>query len=491
MTDRTLVIGGGLAGLLAARRHASSGAAVTLVEASDALGGAIAALDADGIEVAAGAESFGLATGAATELMAALGLAEHIVSPDPGRSSRLVSAAGVRRAPRGALLGIPGRPLAADVRHVVGTLGALRAWAERFLPATYALEPGVPIGRYVRRRMGRRVAERLVAPVVGGVHSGDPETLELSALLPRLEAAVRTHGSLAAAVRALRPAGAGTGTAVRSLSPSMAALPRALDRELRAAGAELRTGTDVRTLRHGDSTWQATLADGTELSATTLILATPPDVAAALLAVAAPEVAAAIPEAPPTPVRLVALVLDAPALDGAPVGTGALVAPGTPGIRAKALTHMTAKWPHLADAAAPHHIVRLSYGRPGETLPADDDALPDLALADASAILGVPLDRTQLHGVHVVSWDNAMRQSRPGHRDALDRLTTVLAAEAPHPPLELVGSWRDGTGIDALAAADRRRTAAAPSAAAAPAAATAAPARPLRPTTPVMEGQSR
>ena len=50
-----------------------------------------------------------------------------------------------------------------------------------------------------------------------------------------------------------------------------------------------------------------------------------------------------------------------------------LVAPGsTPGaVRAKALTHATAKWPWLArrvrDAAGPGwHVVRLSYGRIGD-----------------------------------------------------------------------------------------------------------------------------
>src|SRR5699024_6936910 len=127
------------------------------------------------------------------------------------------------------------------------------------------------------------------------------------------------------------------------------------------------------------------------------------------------------------------------------------------GITAKALTHATAKWEHvqrlareaLATAGSPH-VVRLSYGRPGEALPAPE-GIVDLALADASAILGVPLGAQQLIESRVIDWDRAMRQARPGHRAALETLTGLVGAE---PALELVGSWRAGTGIDAIVRAD-------------------------------------
>src|SRR5690606_30446307 len=72
------------------------------------------------------------------------------------------------------------------------------------------------------------------------------------------------------------------------------------------------------------------------------------------------------------------------AIDGAPRGTGALVAPTARGIRAKALTHSSAKWPWLAKAAPHLDIVRLSYAG-GEVV-----ALAT-ALSDAAAILGKPM----------------------------------------------------------------------------------------------------
>jgi oxygen-dependent protoporphyrinogen oxidase len=147
----------------------------------------------------------------------------------------------------------------------------------------------------------------------------------------------------------------------------------------------------------------------------------------------------------------VTLVLDAPALDAGPRGTGVLVAAGTPGATAKALTHSTAKWTWLADAAnatgSGRHVVRLSYGRAGEPNPLDsrtETDVAELALADASALLGLPLDETQLRAMGRSAWRDALSQATVGQRDRVRALEDVLAAE---PGIEATGSWVAGTGL--------------------------------------------
>ena len=146
-------------------------------------------------------------------------------------------------------------------------------------------------------------------------------------------------------------------------------------------------------------------------------------------------------------VELVTLVLDAPALDVAPRGTGVLVAAGTPGETAKALTHSTAKWPWLAELAGKRHVVRLSYGRAGQANPLDgrsDDEVAALALADASALLGTPLDTSMLRASGRSAWRDALSQATIGQRDRVRALEDVLAAE---PGIEATGSWVAGTGL--------------------------------------------
>ena len=54
---------------------------------------------------------------------------------------------------------------------------------------------------------------------------------------------------------------------------------------------------------------------------------------------------------------------------------------------AKALSHLTVKWPWLADQLPPHtHLLRLSYGRLGE---ADPDVTVEGALRDIRTLTGV------------------------------------------------------------------------------------------------------
>lgn len=343
------VVGGGIAGLVVARRLAAAGRTVSLLEASDHLGGTVARHLVGGIDLDAGAESFAVRGGTVAALAKEVGLGDEIVAPSAAGAWLQPVTGPAVPLPATSILGIPGTPLAKDVIAVIGTGAALRAQLDAVIPSLWARQ-SLTLGRLVRRRMGNAVLEKLVAPVVHGVHSVHPDDLLLDRASPGLRAAFAREGSLAAAVRVLRDA-APAGSAVAGIRGGVHRLVTELAADLAVYGVDVQLGRRVRSVDGLDGT---------------VVLATP-------LAPSAGR-----------KVVLVTLVVEAPELDTAPRGTGVLVAQGAVGIRARALTHSTAKWDWLRERADGRHLLRLSY----DAEPAD---LAAVALQDASALLGVRL----------------------------------------------------------------------------------------------------
>ncbi|GEL96032.1 protoporphyrinogen/coproporphyrinogen oxidase [Cellulomonas composti] len=486
-----VVVGGGLAGLVAARTLARAGLRTLVLEARDAAGGAVRAHEVAGLRLDAGAESFATRGGTVVAFLADLGLGDAVVSP-AALGSWVHLPSGDGPLPRTGLLGIPSQPWSRDVRRTLGTLGAARAAADRWLPARVG-RSATSLGELVRRRMGARVVDRLVRPVVGGVHAADPDDLAVDAVAPGLTAALATHRSLAVAVATLRAA-APAGAAVLGLRGGLHTLVDALRTDLAAHGATVLLRSPVTRVEPvaasdggGRPDVLVTHRGGT-VRARRLVVACPQglDALGALL----PDLADVRLD-DGADVRLVTLVLSsrgvgpgvagasgagargsgAAGLDDAPRGTGVLVGRGATDVRAKALTHATAKWPWLAEqAGAGRHVVRLSYGRApagsgsGSTSRSasasgsDEGAGADLGdfdlvtqgLADASVLLGVPLDRTDLLGDAVVRWSQALPRPSAAHREATARVAAALASAADDdraPRLAACGAWFAGNGL--------------------------------------------
>lgn len=462
-----VVVGGGISGLLAARGLTKAGFAVTVLEASDAWGGCVGRHTVGGLELDSGAESFATRSTAVADLARDLGLGDNIVAPHPG-GAWVQLPDGAQELPKTGVLGIPANPWDPEVRRSLGFAGALRASLDRYLPASVGTSAELTsVSSLVRLRMGKRVLERLVAPVVGGVHSADPGLLDVDMVAPGLRAALRKHGSLAAAVASQRAAasrqnGSGTakaGSAVGGLKGGMNTLVSALVAELRSLGATLVSGARVESINRSGRGWQASAA-GTTYDAGRLVVALDGPAAVGLLQGALPQLSALRPAAGPL-VSLVTLVVDVPELDSRPRGTGILVAPQTAGIEAKALTHATAKWDWLAQEAGPGtHVLRLSYGRGEGADPAsvdakasaaalDDDALFEAALRDASALLTVPIAREDVLDWDVVRWAGALPFAAVGHKQRVAEVRRICAGADG---LTVVGGWLAGNGLAAVVA---------------------------------------
>lgn len=490
---RVVVVGGGVAGLVVARDLARAGVRVTVLESSAHLGGCVGPLTVrrGGIDGApppgddspftsltldGGAESFATRSPAVATLVSELGLARDVVHP-PATPAWVRSAHVSAPLPRSGVLGIPGS--LDEVRRTLGTAAWLRARLDSVLPASVGtgVRRGRPVsvGHLVRTRLGRGVLRTFVAPVAGGVHSADPDLLDVDAVAPGLRAGVATHGSLVAAAAHLRSA-APAGSAVAGLRGGVHRIVAALADDVRAHGGTVVTSARVERLRRDGDGWALTVvgpaAPGTmeaALGADALIEEHADHVVVAASAVAArdlvgPLLPGTVVPAPPVRggINLVTLVVDAPALDAAPRGTGVLVADGTAaalGIRAKALTHASAKWAWVADALPPgHHAVRLSYGHLGETPDAADASATSLertALHDAGLLLATPLTPADVVGCAVVRFPSGLPFASVGHAA---RVARVRADVAALPGLDVTGAWVAGTGLTAVVT-DARRTA--------------------------------
>ena len=441
-----VVVGGGIAGLAAARELRRAGAEVTVLEAGTRWGGKLGQVLLRGDAYDSGAESVLARRPEALDLIADLGLADRLVHPSTARPQALVE--GRARPLPPSVLGVP-----TNVDQLDGFLtpaGLARARQEPELPAP-ELSGDVGIGDYVQERFGAEVTDRLLEPLLGGVYAGQSRLLSFEAVSPALFARARTGGSLFGHAVALSGS-PGAGPVFAGLVGGVATLVQALTTDLRKSGVALRRQTTVRELiRIGDGRYR--LACGAVptpevLEADAVVLAVPAGPAGRLLAELSP-VASAWAAIPYASVAVVTLVLQGAQLSG----SGLLVPTGElPTI--KALTYSSNKWDWVAERArgawgADTAIVRASVGRHGEErlLQLDDQALLQRTYAEAAALPG--WEGAGLVTGSVSRWGGALPQYHVGHRKLVTRLRSSLARL---PGIAVCGAAVDGVGVAACLA---------------------------------------
>ncbi|MFE1115108.1 protoporphyrinogen oxidase [Streptomyces rochei] len=441
-TGHVVVIGGGIAGLAAAHRLLERGARVTVLEASDRVGGKLLPGEVAGVRVDLGAESLLARRPEAVGLAREVGLADRL-QPPATASASLWTRGALRPMPKGHVMGVPGT--AAALAGVLSDEGLARIERDADLPRT-EVGDDVAVGEYVAARLGREVVDRLVEPLLGGVYAGDAYRISLRSAVPQLFEAARTHTSLTEAVRAIQgrtAASPATGPVFMGIEGGIGTLPLAVAESVRARGGEIVTHTPVtglrRTAEHG---WRVTTADRA-LHADGVVVAVPARPAAELLRAEAPAAAAELAAVEYASMALITLAYrrsDAAAL---PEGSGFLVPP-VDGRTIKASTFASRKWGWI-DADPDLVVLRTSVGRYGETeiLGRDDTGLVDVSRHDLREATGLAAEPV---ATRVTRWQDGLPQYPVGHHARVARIREHVAGLAG---LAVCGAAYDGVGVPA------------------------------------------
>ncbi|MFC4948324.1 protoporphyrinogen oxidase [Pseudonocardia sp. GCM10023141] len=467
---RVAVVGAGISGLAGAHRLRTllgPAAQITVLEQRDRIGGVLRTVDLAGVPFDVGAEAFLARRPEIPALLAELGLDDVLVHPT-GASASIRAAGRTGPLPGATLLGVP--TSAARLDALLSAAGLAAVAAEPESPLRW--EPGsdVALGRLLRTRFGAELPARLVDPLLGGVYAGRVDALGLRPTVPALAAALDAGAPslTAAADRATAPpprvgmerpasregttpesgpAATGPGRGPAAGGPVFGAIRGGygvlLGALARAAGADIRTQTTVRTLERRERGWRLTLGPTTApevLDVDAVLLAVPAPAAARLLAATAPAASRAAGEIELASSVVVALAFEPAAAATLPPTSGALIAADEP-LAVKGFTHSTNKWAHLA----PDGLVRLraSLGRFGEapTLQVDDAELVARVRADLAMLTGVTADPV---AVVVQRWGGGLPQYGVGHLDRVATLEGGLPAG-----LAVAGSALHGVGVPA------------------------------------------
>lgn len=282
----TLILGGGITGLLAAYYLQDRGESAEVWEAAEAVGGWVKTLpwpteDGRPGRLERGPQGVLVTPGSRTDL---LFKALDLELKSPGKGARWVGTGG-------RLVPVPAHPVG-----LIGT--SLMSWATKF---RMCFEPFMPVGpeepeeglsEFMARRAGIGIARELLPPMVAGILASPAELLSVDAI-PKLRQ-WEAHGSL---FNGIRKSGV---SHLQVPEGGMGSLPLRVASRLASVKTALRAESLERT---ADGRWLVK-GNGLERTADRVLLALPAFDAARLLAPHAEASAAALREIPYTSVKL-------------------------------------------------------------------------------------------------------------------------------------------------------------------------------------------
>ena len=437
---KVVVIGGGISGLTSAYflSQQIDPRDITVIESDDHLGGTVSAVEFGSHLAETGPDSFITRNPSAIDLAADLHLSERLISPATN-SAFIYSRSALHPIPSGTVFGAPSDFNKFFGNSLLSKTGQLRAAMEPLLGHA-KIQGDTTVGSFAKKRWGKEVTDRLIEPLVGGIHAGTVYELSLAQCAPQYLDAAQTKRSVSKGLRSQMANYTPSGHPMfYSLEGGLSGLVDGLVSLLEERNVEILTRCESAEIRP--------LADGYRITtekrsfdAEGIICATPAFVASRLLKAVsstASELLDTIDYASP----IMTLLGYEDASFGEPLrGSGVLV-PRQNKTLTTAITFATNKWPGWKSEG--ETILRVSAGRIGDNRvwEFDDRSLVATLEAEMTKILGV---RSRSIRSKVARWQKRIPQFKPYHAQLIQRIRESLPSG-----VELAGAPFLGVGIPA------------------------------------------
>jgi protoporphyrinogen/coproporphyrinogen III oxidase len=449
---QTVVIGGGITGLACAYRLERWGLPVTLLEASDRVGGVIAAIRRNGFLFEAGPQCPRFPR-LLRELVREIGLEQSFVRAN-SRARRYVVKGGQ-------LYPAPLTPWALLGTRLVGFRDKARFVGE---PFGHAKPPTSEesVADFVRRKFGVETLDYLVDPFFSAVFFASPEQVGMDSALPSVarweredgsvfRGALKSHGS-----NGRHPSSSDIGTvsprrssrvrlseALPPLGSFQEGLTALTDKLAEKLGASVRLCARVESVHRTSGTvaaWRIRLRGGEEMTAESLVITAPAYETASLLQQDCAHLSSMLAAIPYSPLVVVCSAYDRAQVGHSLKGFG-FVVPRREGLRTISSTWNSSLFPDRAPAGK---VLITSLARPladDPFLAMPPEAAANVVEGEVSAILGIsgaPLDRM------VWKLPNALPHFRLGHAQ---RVVGIREETRSVRGLRLAGNYLKGRSI--------------------------------------------
>lgn len=443
---KVVVIGGGISGLATAHAlKTQHGIDVTLLEAEQRLGGNVRTINRDGFLIDEGPDSWVANKPHATALCRALGLGDRLIETIPENRRVFVRMDDGRLVPLpdGMMLGIPTRIIPLATTPLLTWRGKMRAALDLVLPVGYGKkgdDEDEPLGDFVERRLGREVLDKLAAPLLGGLFTGDVGTLSLLGSFPQLAQLEKQYGGLIrGALATARKAQAAQKPGAPKPAPFLTlrgGVGELIDTLVSRLGSTIVRGARVEAIERDGEEYVVRHSAGEPIRATHVVIAGPAHLACRLVSPFAEELGRELSEIGYSSAATVFLGYSKKDIAHPLDATGYLVpkkAPGEP----LASTWVSSKWPFRAPEG--DALMRIFFGE--ADVDRTDEDLVDRARREVLSTLNVTAEPKL---VHIGRFRKASPQPKVGHPA---RLRRVQAALEKVPRIHVLGSAYDGVGL--------------------------------------------